>query len=86
MDEINGPSGPRGPRGMEGWSSDEDVVGKQVTVFSKFFEGERKIETQTQEFFYIDRTNREIGVRTSTGGRVFVNLDDVLSFLNKEAR
>jgi hypothetical protein len=74
---------PAGPPGTEGWSSGEDVIGKQVTIYSKFFEGERKIETQTQEFFYIDRTNREIGVRTSAGGRVFINLDDVLEFLRK---
>lgn len=83
MGDMNCPSG---APGTEGWASSDDVVGKQVTVFSKFQDGERKIETQTQELFYIDRTNREIGVRTSTGGRVFVNLDEVLAFLSKEAR
>jgi len=80
MADLNCPSG---PLGMEGWASNEDVIGKQVTVYSKLFEGERKIETQTHEFFYIDQTNREIGIRTSTGGRVFINLDEVLEFLRK---
>lgn len=82
MDEVGGC--PSGAPGMEGWSGTDDVVGKHVNVKSLFFEQERKIQTRTQEFFYIDRTNREIGIRTNTGGRVFVSLDEVLEFLKKE--
>lgn len=87
MDEIGQGSGgcPPGHRGVEGWAGNEDVVGKQVDIHSVLFDQDRKIQTTTQEFFYIDRTNREIGIRLKNGGRVFIKLDEVAEIVFKES-
>lgn len=66
---------------MEGWSSNEDVSAKPVDVHSILFDQERKIQTKTQECLYIDRTNREMGIRMKNGGRVFINLDEVIQLI-----
>lgn len=86
MDEVTGGLGPcpSGPPGTEGWAGNEDVVGKQVDIHSILFDQDRKIQTTTQEFFYVDRTNREIGIRLKNGGRVFIKLDDVSEVIFKE--
>lgn len=86
MDDIaQGPGGcPPGHPGTEGWAGNEDVVGKQVDIHSILFDQDRKIQTTTQEFFYIDRTNREIGIRLNNGGRVFIKLDEISEVIFKE--
>ena len=83
MDEIAPGPGPcpEGPRGIEGWGSNEDVSARMVDVHSILFDQERKIQTKTQEFLYIDRTNREMGIRLKNGGRVFISLDEVIQLI-----
>lgn len=81
---VSGPGCPSGARGIEGWASNEDVSTKRVDVHSILFEQDRKIQTKTQECFYIDRTNRELGVRLMNGGRVFINLDEVVELIFRD--
>jgi len=87
MDEVDKPGMgpcPPGLRGMEGWNGNEDVSAKPVDINSILFDQDRKIQTKTQECLYIDRTNRELGIRLKNGGRVFVNLDEVVELIFKD--
>lgn len=75
--------GAEGPRGYLGWGSDEHVVGKLAPVESVILEGGKQVHGKREVLLYVDRTNREVGIRTPDGGKVFVHLDDVLELLRK---
>jgi hypothetical protein len=78
-----GTGGPIGHRGHEGWSGTDKVVAEDTTVHNLHWVGNERVDSRTEEFLYVDQTNREVGIRTKDGGRVFVSLDVLLGLLRR---
>lgn len=74
---------PTGPKGVEGWSSTDIVHTKMSPLKSVCRVDGKLVEDGREELLYVDRTHKELGVRLSTGDRIFVPLDDVLELLKK---
>lgn len=74
---------PPGLPGIPGWASNEDVIGKSVPVHSRTIDKGQILSSRVDEFLYVDKTNKEFGLRLSGGGRVFVKLDDAIDLIMK---
>lgn len=74
---------PPGLRGREGWSSTDEVAVEWTDIHNLHWEGNERVESRTEEMLYVDRTHREVGIRTKDGGRVFISLDVLLELLKR---
>lgn len=74
---------PSGPKGVEGWSSTDIVHTKMVPLLNVCRIDGKEVKDGRDELLYVDRTRGELGVRLTTGDRIFVPLADVLELLKK---
>ena len=74
---------PTGPKGIEGWSSTDIVHTKMARLESVCKVDGKEVRDGRDELLYVDRTRQELGVRLTTGDRIFVPLADVLELLKK---